>query len=503
MIAIYCRQSVEKEDSISIEQQAERCKTMILPEQEYRVYLDRGYTGANINRPSFERMMQDIKDDKIERVICYKVDRISRSLFDFMNVSKVFEEHKVSFFSCTESFDTSTPMGQATLQIILVFAELERKNIQQRVTDNFYERVKRGFFMAGVAPFGFKKIETSIDGIKTSMLAVDDEHPERAITVKQMYHDYLTYKSLGVVAKGLNEKGFTTQRGNHFSSEAIMRILSNPVYVRADAKVYLYLKSKGADMVDPIELYQGICGCTVYGRRKDKTQKKFKDLKGDIVQLNRHEGLIDSNEWLAVQRELDKNKPFSNAGKGKNTWLTGLTKCAYCGMHVSVVGGQKNGKRYVNCGGKKEGFCQGRTRTITFDEIEHSVEDDLLLYIRDFNFREKELSQKRDDAENKIIISLEKIKQEIARYVDMLLKASDALFNEIDNRVTKLNEERNALETQLLEIGMEKERSATLVKMQKAVSEWDTYPLEDRRNVAQEFIQEVIVSDDDIQVIYK
>lgn len=502
MTAIYCRQSVEKEDSISIEQQTERCKALLLPEQEYYVYCDKGYTGANINRPGFEQMMYDIRSGNVEKVICYKVDRLSRSLVDFMNVWEEFKAHNVSFVSCTESFDTSTPMGQATLQIILVFAELERKNIQQRVTDNFYERVKRGFFMAGVAPYAFKKIPTTIDGIKTSMLAIDDENPERAETVKQMYHDYLTYRSLGVLAKALNAKGITTARGNHFTTEAVMRILSNPVYVKADAKIYLYLKSKGAELADPIESYQGVCGCTVYGKRKDKTQKKFKDLTGEIVQLNTHKGLIDSAEWLAVQNELDKNKPFSKAGKGKNTWLTGLTKCAYCGKHISVVGGQVNGKRYVNCGGKKEGYCKGRTRTITFDEIEHLVEKDLMAYMRDFNFQEKELSQKRANAENKITIRLEQIKQEITKYVDMLPKANEALFNEINSRVDALDNERKSLESDLLEIGIAKDRSATLARLQKAVSGWETYSTDDKRKVATELIRAVIVSDDGAEVTY-
>ena len=138
MIAIYCRQSIDKKDSISIEQQEECCKKRLFKNTDFKVYKDKGYSGANTKRPGFVRLLKDIEKGNIAKVIVYKVDRISRSLKDFIDIYSDFEKHSVEFESCSEQFDTSTAMGKATLQIIMVFAELERNMIKKRVTDNFY-----------------------------------------------------------------------------------------------------------------------------------------------------------------------------------------------------------------------------------------------------------------------------------------------------------------------------------------------------------------------------
>ena len=143
MVAIYARQSVDKKDSISIESQIDFCRHECFPE-ECKVYEDRGFSGKNINRPAFSQMMQDIKAGLINKVIVYKLDRISRSLLDFANIIDQFHHYSVEFNSTQEKFDTSTPMGNAMLSITMVFAQLERETIQQRVTDNYYQRGKSG-----------------------------------------------------------------------------------------------------------------------------------------------------------------------------------------------------------------------------------------------------------------------------------------------------------------------------------------------------------------------
>ena len=99
-------------------------------------------------------MMRDIRDGRIKRVIVYKLDRISRSILDFANMMEVFQEYNVEFVSCTEKFDTSTPIGRAMLNICIVFAQLERETIQKRVTDAYYARCKRGFIWVGVSLMG-------------------------------------------------------------------------------------------------------------------------------------------------------------------------------------------------------------------------------------------------------------------------------------------------------------------------------------------------------------
>ena len=97
-------------------------------------------------------MMNDIRAGKIKRVIVYKLDRISRSILDFANMMEIFQKYHVAFVSSTEKFDTSTPIGRAMLNICIVFAQLERETIQKRVTDAYYARCKRGFYMGGRIP---------------------------------------------------------------------------------------------------------------------------------------------------------------------------------------------------------------------------------------------------------------------------------------------------------------------------------------------------------------
>ena len=166
--AIYARQSVDRIDSISTESQIEFCKKEVIG-QDFKVYTDKGYSGKNIDRPAFKELLRDIEMGKINRVIVYRLDRISRSVLDFANLIEVFQRNRVDFVSTMEKFDTRTPIGKAMLMIVMIFAQLERETIQQRVIDAYSSRSKRGFYMGGRVPFGFELKETLIDGILKCM----------------------------------------------------------------------------------------------------------------------------------------------------------------------------------------------------------------------------------------------------------------------------------------------------------------------------------------------
>ena len=166
--AIYARQSVDRIDSISVESQVEFCKKEVIG-QNFKVYTDKGYSGKNMERPAFQQLLQDIKAGKIRKVIVYRLDRISRSVLDFANLIEVFQKNSVGFVSTMEKFDTGAPIGKAMLMIVMIFAQLERETIQQRVVDAYSSRSKRGFYMGGRVPFGFELVETTIDGIRTKM----------------------------------------------------------------------------------------------------------------------------------------------------------------------------------------------------------------------------------------------------------------------------------------------------------------------------------------------
>ncbi len=502
MIAIYCRQSVDKKDSISIGQQEAACKRLTGTEENCLVFSDKGFTGANTHRPGFEKMMREIKKGRIAKVIVYKVDRISRSLLDFVGIYSLFEKYQVEFVSCSEQFDTSTAMGKATLQIIMVFAELERNMIQKRVKDNFYDRAKKGLYLAGVAPFGYCKVPITVDGIHTHCLAPDQEHPEKLSSVRWMYESCLLHKSLGQIARELNVQGMMTNRSKPFTSVSVSRILRNTVYVRADADVYHYLKEKGAVIQQPVEDFTGVYGCTVYGTRKQKTTQKFTDLHGENVQLNHHEGLISSADWLAVQHELDQHKPVSNSGKGRNTWLTGLTKCRFCGRGVTVVNGQRNGKRYLNCGGRKEHLCPGRSHPMTFDEIEEAVKNDLLQTLRSFAFTPAVHPRVVTAEENHLKIRLIRNREEIEKLMEKLADAGKTLMTYIRERIQQLDAENKEISAELNRQSDE-QPTEDVGQLRKRLMDWDELAFDEKKRIAQAFLSSVIVGDGEIEVVYQ
>ena len=131
-IAIYARKSIEKENSISCETQIDYCRAMIKPDERSEkvlTFVDNGFSGGNVNRDGFQQMMHKIEQDKISKVVVYRLDRISRSLADFVNILAVFKEYGVEFVSTQEAFDTSSPYGELIVKILAVFAEFERQSI--------------------------------------------------------------------------------------------------------------------------------------------------------------------------------------------------------------------------------------------------------------------------------------------------------------------------------------------------------------------------------------
>ena len=131
-IALYARKSVERENSISCETQLEYCKAMLKPEERKEKilsFVDNGYSGGNTDRKGFQNMMRQIQNGRITKVITYRLDRISRSLTDFVGILDTLKRHGVEFVSSQESFDTSSPYGEMIVKILMVFAEFERQSI--------------------------------------------------------------------------------------------------------------------------------------------------------------------------------------------------------------------------------------------------------------------------------------------------------------------------------------------------------------------------------------
>lgn len=152
--AIYIRVSTEaqREEGYSIEAQTEALTAYCTAKgwKTYELYIDGGYSGSSLERPAIQRLIHDVKNSRIERVLVYKLDRLSRSQKDTLYlIEDILNPHEVDFISLNESMDTGSPMGRLMLGILSAFAQLERENIRERTRMGMAERVKAGYWMGG------------------------------------------------------------------------------------------------------------------------------------------------------------------------------------------------------------------------------------------------------------------------------------------------------------------------------------------------------------------
>ncbi len=488
--AIYGRQSIDKKDSVSIETQIELCKKELAPDENYRVYTDKGFSGKNTNRPEFQKMMDAVNTGEIERIIIYRLDRISRSISDFANIINVLEEHKTSFVSINESFDTSTPMGRAMMYIVAVFAQLERETIAERVKDNYYQRGKTGVWLGGPAPFGFEIEKTILNGKKVSRLK-----PTKDLAiVKNIFATYSsTNNALGQIAKELiSTYGNTYGIWNNIK---LSRILHNPIYVKANADIYDYYKEKGCIMINDIEEYDGVHGIALYGKR-DRSANKYNALSSQVVSLSLTEGVIDADTFLVCQRKLSKNKQIKNSGKGKHTWLTGLLKCGHCGYSMTVK--RFNDKKYLYCSGhQNQHVCPNKkAETIFLDEVEGVVDNLIYNYLESVNKDgTAKKSNENNNKINQIKIQIHKINEQIDSLIEKLMDAEGATIEYINRKVNELDQDKQKLMNELKDFTTDR----VLIKIPTS-EEWRDADMLKKRDIAHLVAKAVIVTKENVSV---
>ena len=213
--AIYTRVSTDNQAEVefnSCEAQEAKIKSFIKSQEDmklFKTYSDAGFTGANINRPALSEMLEDIERGKINLIISYKIDRLTRSPKDFYQLVELFEHYKVDFISVTERFDTSTPSGRLLRNVMLTFAQFERELASERTKDKMLERANKGMWNGGIIPFGYKT--------ENKKLTIDKKDGEN---VRLIYGDYINRESIAKISKNLN-----------LSKGRIYTILKNPVYI--------------------------------------------------------------------------------------------------------------------------------------------------------------------------------------------------------------------------------------------------------------------------------
>ncbi len=237
--AIYTRKSTEEgldKEFNSLEAQREACESYIKSQMHEgwklipTAYDDGGYTGGNMERPALQALMADIKAGKVDVIVVYKVDRLSRSLNDFAQMVNVFDAHQVSFVSITQQFNTTTSMGRLTLNILLSFAQFEREVIGERVRDKVAASKQKGMWMGGHPPLGYD--------IEHRKLVVN---PKEALLVNEIFERYLEMQSAYKLAEFLNGRGDRNKRwmnrhgvesgGQPFLYQALYKILNNQLYI--------------------------------------------------------------------------------------------------------------------------------------------------------------------------------------------------------------------------------------------------------------------------------
>jgi DNA invertase Pin-like site-specific DNA recombinase/SOS response regulatory protein OraA/RecX len=232
--AIYTRKSSEEgldQDFNSLHAQREACEAYIASQKHegWHVvkthYDDGGFSGGNMERPALKQLLMDIEAGKVNTVVVYKVDRLTRSLTDFAKIIELFDKNGVSFVSVTQQFNTTSSMGRLTLNVLLSFAQFEREVTGERIRDKIAASKKKGMWMGGFIPLGYD--------LKDRKLLINTTE---AKTVQYIYRRYLELGCVRLLKEDLDKKGiYSKVRGEKggcsFSRGTLYKILSNPIYI--------------------------------------------------------------------------------------------------------------------------------------------------------------------------------------------------------------------------------------------------------------------------------
>lgn len=482
MVAIYARQSVDKKDSISIETQIEKCK--METDNKAEIYIDKGFSGKNIKRPEFQRMLEQVRNGKIEKIVVYRIDRFSRSIADFGSVWEILKENGVEFVSINEKFDTSTPIGRAMLYIVMSFAQLERETIAERIKDNYYARLQNGTWVGGPAPFGFCIKKDKLNGKSVSTLKANEEIE----IVKRIYLLYLEEeKSLGDIAKKLTKEKIPCGKRKAWDSVAVSRILHNPTYARCDFNLYTYLLTKGIQIKNAVEDFDGVHGGMLVGKR-DRGGEKYHQTDKQYFAISIHEGVIPSEIWLRCNEKLDENKQVPNNGKGKYTWLSGLLKCQNCGYSLKIV--FSKGKKYLVCSGRTNYHICHEKIGVSIENLEFEVEKEIEKILPKIQFCEEGLDEKKLNLSEKIL----DIEKKISRLVEAITQSDDIPIQYLNEKIKRLEEEKKFCLTQ-----MEEEK----MSFHQKNFDFQSLTFDEKKKVAAEVFEKIVVGCDNAEVQWK
>ena len=432
-VAIYTRKSTDKgleRDFNSLDAQREACEQYIKSQAHLgwkltdTRYDDGGFTGANIDRPAFARLLNDIDSGRVDVVVVYKVDRLSRSLLDFAKVMDRFNKAGAAFVSVTQNFSTADAMGRLTLNVLMSFAEFEREMISERTRDKIAGSRRRGKWTGGAVPIGYEAQDKKL---------VIIEH--EAHVVRDIFERYLDRQSALEIAQHLNDTHqLTKQRvtskgrvraGRDWTKDAVLRILKNPVYA----------------------------GLMPYG--------------GDVFD-GEHEAIIEPAIFHRVATYLKKHGA-GRTGKPRSGeyLLTGRLFCV-CGMAMTGKGTRKKKGgakkyRYYQCVNKdKRGSRACESRPLPAGAIERFVVARIRDATADGNLADevtrrmdRYFDQKRaalEEEQKTLPKQIAELSAEIKKLIDTIINVNESARRQIEARIDELGRAMGKHELRLVEL---------------------------------------------------
>lgn len=387
-------------------------------------YVDAGKSAKDQNRPQLQRLKRDIAAGKIDLVICFKLDRITRSLKDFVDLWALFAEHDVDVISLREKFDTSMPTGEAMVQLIMVFAQLERKMTAERTFSIMRDRAERGLWNGGHI-LGYRS-----KAGEPGSLEIDEN---AAAIVRKIFNAYEELGSSGAVTRLLNGQGiryptYSTRSGkqrggNLFAKQKVTGILGNPVYI---------------------------------------SQMRW----GDAVHDGNHPAILEKDQFARVQHQLAeaarRRTGLKVKPKGRHYLLTSILRCS-CGAHMvgfSASGRTRQHFYYVCTRQNHEGgqYSCSAPR-IPAEAIEEAVIGRIREISRSVEARERIVeralaclgseSGKLRQEEDVVRRQQQKTKADIGRLVEVLKSFGVNAIASVQSELTRLETEERSLQQQL------------------------------------------------------
>ncbi len=360
--------------------------------------------------------------------------------------------------------------------------------------------------MGGRKPYGFDLEETIISHIKTKKLSpIEDE-------IKQVKYIFETYAietvTLSRLQKNLVENNIlpTADKGKEkgWSTAKLSTMIKNPIYVKADSRVYDYFALKNANIISSPEDFDGIHGLQTYGKTKHNTDRvDWSDIK---VVVMSHEGCVDSDIWIKCQHKLAKNRQIRNAVSNKTSWLGGKVICAKCGRTMTTTKGKTGSgetRIYFTCTGKSQNkICTGTRTTIYAESLEEMVYNSISEKLSDLKECTGKKQKIANPAINELYNKLKVIECEENKLADAISKdeVNRDLLTVLSSRASKLKAEKLQIGEKIEELQSKEVDNKAVINLSK---KWKNANFEEKRGVCSVLVNKILIDGNgDVEIVW-